>query len=108
MAAYKELDPEVARAAIAGFEDVLTPEVEKLDALYASFRCPRGCGGLQRQNDPAHAFADPNTMVPRSLLHCSNCGFTIEPHTRVVLESGNPSKIPVETSPIIQPGRPRP
>ena len=108
MAAYKELDPEVARKAIEGFEDVLSPQVEKLDQLYQSFSCPRGCGALQRQNDPRTTFSDPDTLVPRSLLHCNNCGFTIEPHTRVVLESGNASKIPVESSPIIQPGRPHP
>src|SRR5262245_50452462 len=107
MPAFQELDPEVARKAIEGFEDALTPEAEKLDALYRSFSCPRGCGSLQRQNDPAHAFADPDTLVPRSLLHCGNCGFTIEPHTRVVLESGSAGKIPVESSPILQPGRER-
>jgi hypothetical protein len=107
MAVYSELDPEVARQAIEGFEDVLTPEAQRLDALYSSFTCPRGCGSLHRQNDAKHAFADPDTLVPRSLLHCTNCGFTIEPHTRVVLESGSAGKIPVESSPIFQPGRPR-
>lgn len=108
MAAYKELDPEVARAAIEGFEDVLTPQAEKLNQFHATFTCPRGCGPLQRETDPRHAFADPNTLVPRSLLRCHNCGFLLEPHTNVVIESGSAGKIPVETSPIIQPGRPRP
>jgi hypothetical protein len=107
MAVYQELDPEVARKAIEGFEDVLTPQIEKLDQLYQSFSCPRGCGALQRQNEAKHAFSDPDTLVPRSLLHCANCGFTIEPHTRVVLESGSAGKIPVESSPILQPGRQR-
>lgn len=107
MAAYKELDPAVALRAIEGFVDELLPEAEKLDELYDSFTCPRGCGRLQRETDPRHAFADPGTLVPRSLLRCSNCGFLIEPHTRVVLESGNASKIPVESSPILQPGRRR-
>jgi hypothetical protein len=107
MASYVELDPAVARAAIEGFEDVLTEEGQRLDALYRSFTCPRKCGPLHRETDPRHAFSDPDTLVPRSLLRCHNCGFLIEPHTRVVLESGNASKIPVESSPIIQPGRER-
>jgi hypothetical protein len=105
MAGPVELDPEVARKAIEGYEDVLTEEGQKLDELYRTFSCPRGCGRLHRNNDPKHAFSDPDTLVPRSLLQCSNCGFIIEPHTRVILDSGNAGKIPVESSPIIQPGR---
>ncbi len=105
MAAYVEMDPEIARKAIEGYEDELTEEGQKLDELYRSFKCPRGCGPLHRQMDPQHAFSDPSVLVPRSLLHCNNCGFTIEPHTRVVLENGSAGKIEVESSPIIQPGR---
>lgn len=105
MAAFKELDPAVALAAIDGYEDVLGAEAEALDKLYGAFKCPRGCGTLHREIDPNHVFADENTMVPRSLLRCGNCGYLIEPHTRIVLESGSAAKIPVESSPILQPGR---
>ena len=107
MAVYRELDPAVALAAIEGFDNVLDEEALALDQLYRSFKCPRMCGPLHRETDPRHAFADPDTLVPRSLLRCPNCGFLIEPHTRVVLESGNASKIPIESSPILQPGRRR-
>lgn len=107
MAGPVELDPEVARKAIEGYEDVLTDEGQRLDELYSSFSCPRGCGRLNREMNGKHAFADPNVLVPRSLLRCNNCGFTIEPHTRVVLESGSAGKIEVESSPILQPGRRR-
>jgi hypothetical protein len=105
MPAFKELDPEVALAAIAGYEDVLTEEGQRLDAFYRAFRCPRGCGPLNREHDPAHTFSDPNTLVPRSLLRCKNCGYLVEPHTNVVLDSGNAGKIELDSSPIIQPGR---
>lgn len=105
MATYTELDPEVARKAIEGFEDVLTEEGQKLDALYRSFTCPRGCGSLHRETDSRHAFSDPDMLVARSLLRCSNCGYLIEPHTRVVIESGNAGKIELESSPLILPGR---
>jgi hypothetical protein len=105
MAAFKELDPEVARKAVEGYVDELDSEARSLDQLYASFKCPRGCGALHRENDTRHAFGDPNILVPRSLLRCRNCGYLIEPHTRMVLESGNAGKIPVESSPLILPGR---
>lgn len=105
MKGFQELDPEVARKAIEGYEDELDSEARSLDRLYASFSCPRGCGSLHRENDTRHAFADPTVLVPRSLLRCKNCGFLIEPHTRMLLESGNAGKIPVESSPLILPGR---
>lgn len=107
MAAFQELPAEVCLAALEGYEDVLDAEALTLDRLYATFSCPRGCGALHREIDPRHAFSDPNTLVPRSLLRCHNCGFLIEPHTRVVIESGNPGKIELESSPIFQPGRRR-
>lgn len=107
MAVYKELDPAIALAAVEGYENALDGEALELDQLYRSFKCPRGCGPLHRETDPRHAFADPNILVPRSLLRCRNCGFLIEPHTRVVLESGSAGKIELESSPILQPGRPR-
>jgi hypothetical protein len=105
MSVFIELDPNVARAAIEGYEDVLSAEARELDRLYATFKCPRGCGRLQREIDARHTFSDENYLTGRALLRCKNCSFLIDPHTRIVLESGNASKIPVESSPIIQPGR---
>lgn len=91
--------------AVEGYEDVLDEEARNLDKLYSSFSCPRKCGPLRREIDSNHVFADRNTLVPRSLLRCDNCGYLIEPHSRVVLESGNAGKIEVESSPLILPGR---
>lgn len=102
---FQELDPEVARAAIEGYEDVLDAEARELDEFYSGFKCPRGCGSLHRETDPRHAFADPNTLVPRSMLRCRNCGYLVEPHTGMIVESGSAGKIELDSSPIIQPGR---
>jgi hypothetical protein len=105
MSAIKELDPEVAQAAIKDYEDALSSEAQELDKLYHSFKCPRGCGQLQREIDARHTFSDENYLVGRALLRCKNCGYLIDPHTHIILESGSASKIPVESSPILQPGR---
>jgi hypothetical protein len=104
MAVFKELDPAVALAAIQGYTDELTEEAAELDKFYGSFKCPRGCGKLNREIDPRHTFSDDSYLVGRSLLRCRNCKYLIDPHTRIVLESGDASKIDVETSPLIQPG----
>jgi hypothetical protein len=102
---FKALDPEIAWKLIEGHEDVLSPEAKALDTLYRQFRCPRCSEALSKEFDGRHAFSDSETLVPRALLRCLNCGYLVDPHTNVVLESGNPAKIPVEVSPIIMPTR---
>ena len=91
--AFKEMDPKLAQKLIEGIEDELAPEARAQDALYAQFRCPRGCGVLQREHDPRHAFSG-DTLVARALLRCPNCRYLVDPHTNIVLESGSPAKMP--------------
>lgn len=105
MAIFKPLDPELAWKAIEGFEDVLSPEAKALDAFYRQFTCPRCKGGLVKKFDSRHAFGPGNTdMTAHALLNCTTCGYLVEPHTNLVLDSGNPAKMPVSVSPIWTPG----
>lgn len=101
MSVYRTLDPEVAWKLIEGYEDVLSGEARKFDTFYRQFNCPRCKETLVKEFDSRHAFSDPNTLIPRALLRCQGCGFLVDPHTNVVLNSGNAAKMPVETSPLI-------
>lgn len=103
MPLFKEMDPELAWQAIQGYEDVLRPEADKHQALYRGFQCPRCKCQLQKEIDSRHAFSDPDSMTARSLLRCTNCQFLIDPHTNMVIEYGDASKIPVESTPLILP-----
>ncbi len=103
MPLFREMDPELAWQAIQGYEDVLRPEADKLEALYRGFQCPRCKCPLQKEIDTRHAFSDPSVMNARALLRCANCRYLIDPHTNVVVEFGDASKIPVESTPIIVP-----
>jgi hypothetical protein len=103
MGVFKEMDQADVRAAIAGHKDVLAGEAGELESLYKQFRCPRCKCDLQKEFDPRHTFSDPSTMNPRALLRCPNCKYLIDPHSNIVLESGDASKIPVEPIPIIDP-----
>lgn len=99
----KEMDPEFAWKAIEGYANELVPEQKSLDAFYRQFKCPR-CGGNCRKEvlSARHAFSDPETLVPRSVLRCLSCDCLFDPHTGMRLEMGNPAKVPPDI-PIIRP-----
>lgn len=88
-------------AAIQGHENVLTPEAERLSSFYNTFKCPRCQCGLQKEFDSRHMFADQDSMIARSLLRCTNCRYLIDPHSNVIIQYGDASKMPVETIPIL-------
>jgi hypothetical protein len=97
---FKEMDPELAWKAIEGQKDILTSEAEKQDAFYQQFTCPRCQCHLTKEFDPRTAFSG-GSLIAKALLKCDNCGYRIEPHTRVVVNFGDASKIPVEVLPIL-------
>ena len=96
MPVFKEMDQELAMRLIEGHKDVLTPELERLESLYKTFSCPRCKCSLQKEFDAKHVFADQAVMNGRALLRCSNCRYLIDPHSNLIIEYGDPSKIPVE------------
>ena len=103
MRVYKEMDPEIARRLIEGYEDELTPAAKAQDALYRQFRCPRCKCGLQKEIDSRTAFTG-DGLIPKALLRCANCRYLIDPHTGLVVEFGDASKIPFESIPTIGKG----
>jgi RNase P subunit RPR2 len=97
---FKELDPEVARRAVEGHEDILTPARERNSELYESFTCPRCKCSLTEEYDARTAFTH-GSIVPKAVLVCGNCTYRIDPHTNVVINFGDASKVPVESIPIV-------
>lgn len=105
MNTFKELDPEIARKAIEGHQDILTPEADRLEQLYKSKCCPRCLSELHKEFSARHVFADQSVSVPRALLRCGICSYLLDPHSNLVVEYGNASKIPVESIPIVDPSK---
>lgn len=99
---FQEMDPELVLRAIEGYQDELTPAAEAQSERLQKFRCPRCRGGLHKEFDIRTCFK-PTEMLPQPLLRCRNCGYLIDPETRLVVEFGNASKIPVKSSPLILP-----
>jgi|SRR3982751_5353759 hypothetical protein len=85
---FIELDPELARKAVEGYENVLVGEQKKLDVFYRQFTCLRCHGSVQKETVLGHAFADADTLVARSVLRCTACRCLFDPHSGLVLELG--------------------
>lgn len=100
MGVFKEMDPEVARRLVEGYQDELTPEAKAQDAFYRQFRCPRCQCSLEKRFDARTAF-DSESLVAKALLQCPNCSYMVEPHTNLVIDSGNPAKVPLTAIPIL-------
>lgn len=102
MTIFKEMDPELCWSAIQGHVDVLEPESRKMDVFYKAHKCPRCKSELQKEFDSRHAFSDPDVMVPRALLKCPTCSYTIDPHNNVIITYGDASKIPLDAYPMLK------
>ena len=95
MGVFREMDPELAWRLIEGYKDELTPAARVQDAFYRQFRCPRCKGTLNKEVNARTAFSE-DSLVPKALLRCPTCSYLVDPHTNLVVESGNPAKVPTE------------
>lgn len=102
MSVHKELDPELAWKAIEGYENVLEGPAKSQELFYQQFTCPRCSIQLQKEFDSRHVFSDSDSLIGRALLRCSNCRYLVDPHTNIVLEYGNASKVPHDVIPTIK------
>jgi hypothetical protein len=96
MAVFQALDPELHLKLIEGYQDELKTENRTQELLYKTkSRCKRcGCV-MHKEFDGRRTFTE-ESLLPRALLRCPNCGFLLEPFTDLVIESGSPAKIPFE------------
>lgn len=94
------MDPEDVLRALEGYQDELTPLKQEQTDFYRQFSCPRCSCSLSEDYDPRTAFTG-DAVIPKAVLVCPNCEYTIDPHTGVIVRFGDASKIPVETIPII-------
>jgi hypothetical protein len=94
----------LAQLAVEGIPDLLAGDQRKADALYRQHKfCKNGCGPTMEQHygGTQFAFADPDWLVPRNLMKCHICGFTMNPFDGMVVELGNRNKAIYGDVPII-------
>lgn len=90
--AIVELNPELARKAIQGYSDEISPAARVDEAFYRQFCCP-SCGA-----DMAKEFVGgargrgvtwtASSVTPQALLRCTSCKLLMNPRSGIVIEQG--------------------
>lgn len=105
---FKLLDPAVTKKLLEGHEDILTGESAKAEALYRQHpKCQNGCGKTMEKSSGGvtFAFSDPNWHIPRCVMKCYACGFTLNPFDGMVVAAGDRSKAKYGNIPLIDPDK---
>lgn len=90
---FVELDPKTVTKLLAGFDDELSGELIKAEALYRQHAdCPRGCGRTMQKHgaSASFAFGDSNWLIPRCLMKCCHCGCVLNPFDGMLVSLGDP------------------
>ena len=104
-ASFVQLAPEAVKAALEGQEDLLQGEALKAEALYRQhLDCQNGCGRTMEKSSGGTKFAfnDPDWRVPRCLMKCYACGFTLNPFNGLVVAAGDKNKSKYGDVPLIE------
>ncbi len=99
------ISPEVAQKAIEGVPDLLAGEQRKATSVYSQHRhCKNGCGPTMEQcyGGSSFAFSDADWLIPRALLRCHACGFTMNPFDGMIVNTGDPNIAKYGDIPIIK------
>lgn len=89
----QELNPTLARVAIQGYQDEISPAQRTDDAFYRQFICP-SCGCNMSKEFLGGASGQGTTWMngsptPRAMLRCTNCNLLMNPHTGMIIEAGH-------------------
>lgn len=104
-ASFIQLAPAEVRQVLEGQEDILAGESKKAEAIYRQHTdCQNGCGRTMEKSSggPKFAFSDPDWRIPRCLMKCYACGFTLNPFNGMVVAAGDTNKAKYGDTPLIE------
>lgn len=85
------LDPRLLALLIKDEEDILTPRAEKRRNAIEFNPCPRCGSKMQEVLSEGQVFTE-NEPLPRTVGKCSNCDYTYDPHSGLVISTGDARK----------------
>ena len=90
---FKEMDPNEVLKLLEGHENVLKPEIERHEAYFDKLQCSY-CGGSCRGFVSPEKLFKKDSLLPKYLAECNDCGSQFEPYTKIELRG--PTKNPLE------------
>jgi hypothetical protein len=100
MRSLEFLDPEIAQKLLEGHKDVISAASEEREKFYSAQSCPR-CGGNCRKMGDYGAMYTGDEPLAKFYLQCLACGEEFDPHSGIVLKTGNVGKAIVPAVPIL-------
>lgn len=85
------LDPRLLALLIKDEEDVLTSRAEKRRNAIEFNPCPRCGSKMQEALTEGQVFTD-GEVLPRTVGKCSNCDYTYDPYSGIILSTGDMAK----------------
>lgn len=100
---FVEMDPEIARKLVEGYDNELEAASKADAAYYRQQRCPR-CGGECTKHfiSTVYAFSG-GDLLPRFAMKCTLCDCVFDPRTGIITTLGNIGKITERVAPAMMP-----
>ena len=96
------MDPQIILKLLEGREDVITPLAEKHEQIYQNAICPTCAGDRFEKIGDARRLFRPGKPFAHYQLECCGCGCQFDPHSGIVIKSGNLAEAIEPAIPIIQ------
>lgn len=97
----KPQDPRITLKLLEGHVDVISPMAQDRELFYQSQICPSCMGeNLRKTGDPRHLFRE-GEPLPRYWLECESCGCVHDPHSGIIITTGNTAKALEPAIPIL-------
>lgn len=93
MSVFKPMSPERILKALEGYQDEITPAIKAQEAYVRQFSCPRCQVPMDKDYSLPNRWRD-GDILPKFLVRCAECSYTLEPDTGIVVAQGNPVQIP--------------
>lgn len=90
---FKVMNPDAVREALEGHTCILTDEVSRHKAYFASFNCLYCGGNVHEALNPKKLYTKEG-VLPNYFAECSDCGAQFEPYTNI--EIRGPQRNPLE------------
>lgn len=87
------MDPDEVWRQLEGHENIIKPELEKLEKYFSTLRCP-ACQGPCRPILNSKQVFEEGAILPNYLAECNKCASVFSPYTGIEVSGPTPNLDP--------------